>query len=258
MHNADIASFKSFPFLRDEFFLKLLAGMDVVDGMDFKEFLFNAQCTYYKCYIDGNFDVNVFLSAQSAAPIQCPFSRAKGSKNVRFIADESPLKAKLSFYFGGLVSVSSIGHFKQPNIQIVNESNLIVTARDVAVYTGQEYSIDLNGLSDELLMVCSESAVFKIMNPKGSMLAELCKVQQVFSASDLIFLLGRNKTRNIYCFAPDRLKEAVNLLVYAKIIGLSLSHALETLQKSTVPSRLEPYAEILSAEYIRENPDLFK
>lgn len=255
MHSFEVSQFKSFPFLRDEFFLEILSqfkGRPFQDSFD--KFLFKSQYTYYQCYIQPTFNVGEFLASSSKAPPQCPFSRTKTDGKLKFIVDESVLRSKLSFFNQGRISVSSTESFETPNFQIVN-LNSPITARDAAIYPGNHFKVNLDNLRRHSLVILSDEATFEVVSPDDSVIKALSEVKRKFTAADMRCLLS--SVAKIHVFADYKLTEVLNTMIYAKIVDFPLKDALKSIPSSTIPSRLEPYLEILTTEYIFKNSDLF-
>ena len=175
---------------------------------------------------------------------------------MKFIVDEAILRANISILYGGQISVSSINTFKGANFQVIRQGECAISPLDAFICTGGEFSVCLDAFQPELPVICSEKAVFKIIHPREEALKALCEFKATFSAADLA-CLTRNRV-SIFCFDEEKLPEVLNLLVYAKIANFPLQKALQAVPRSTTPSRLEPYLELLTPEYISNNRDLFQ
>ena len=101
-----VAEFYSFPFLRDEVFLKLLRAVNVTKG-GFRDAVFKAQLAYYQQYINPTFNSALLLAPRTDIPPQCPFSRKRKVGTELSALDENLLKPGLAFYAEGRVSMSS-------------------------------------------------------------------------------------------------------------------------------------------------------
>jgi hypothetical protein len=255
MHSPSLGQFKSFPFLRDELFLQILAQFERIPIADsFGNFLFKAQCAYFQRYIDIDFDGAELLAASSMAPAQCPFSSAKPGGKSKFIVDESVLRSKMSLFHQSKISVSAIDSFANPNFQILT-SGASCNAQDASLFMDQEFTVESENFRSAPLIIISENATFRFQSHEGELIRALAHFKQKFTAADIRCLLGKDS--KFFIFSNEHMAEVLNLFIYAKITNFGLEDALKSVPHSKTPSRLEPYLDILTPEYVYENPDLF-
>jgi len=256
-----IAEFYNFPFLRDQLFLSFIKTLEPNNLENFEGFILNSQTEYFKKFIKPEFNQQI-LKKSSVKVSKCPFAPIPSSS--------SPIKPfsyeQISTVRYSLIEDIHISDMKIDNltVNIVKPDNERAhDAMFTILLTGIHHNLDFNNSNVQYIMMTDT----KLLNtipllderlPSCRIINEILKIKPLLTSSDALFLVPKN-VLVINSFDIDRL---LNLIIYLNILKLPLN--LEVLKsigltsKNINPSFLEPYADVLTPEYVQNNAKLFQ
>lgn len=279
-----VTDFYSFPFLRDQWFienlkLKFSSKQIATIPEDICNFILELQMDYYSTFINPLFKAEMITalstSTSTGSSSKCPFARIKTSNTIQKIP---PFATE---------SLSRVIYSKIDSVHIIkriNETNgfeekkvviRIISPNERSDFPSTDYQILLNGLhkdfkmddinSNNLIILLPETKICPVhignvsaCRFSSEILAELCKVRKTLTASDLLFLFPSK----VLVINPIELDRFINLAVYMNIFGVpfklqEIKRFPAYCSKNLEPSFIEPYSDVLSVDFIKENSDLF-
>lgn len=230
--------FYHYPFLKNEsfkLFLKQLNLKASITPDKLKSFILKAQVAFYISFVDSQFEATSLRAPNKAKISKCPFApKINEKRDVPF--------ACLNILNEISADILTIDSFKvilteTVNTQVFNNEN------------GLCYVIPSN-----FKFIASNFTT----NSFGETFQELFKTKQTFYASDLLFLMPNS----VFVIDPLVIEIFLNFISYFDILNLEKSFenlkAVGLASKNLSPSQLEPYADVLSVDYIQSNSDFFK
>lgn len=260
LHTSNNSSpFYSFPFLRDFLFISYFRSLKPQTVNEFESFIFKAQLDYYLQFIDKSYNHSQYISSLLNSASRCPFA-----------SKQSTLAKSLSFV------IEPISKVRYTLLQDVHISDMNLSGLTVnLIHAGSEIAQDaqfkmfLNGTHDSLKhlnesILCNNAQFSNIKLesfPQARFTPDLTAAiikakSNSLSASDVHYLFPSNTM----IINQDSIDKILNILVYLNIAGIPLT--LETLKMTGIggtgqPSSIEPYEDVLSIEYLQNNPNIF-
>lgn len=236
---AKLHAFYNFPFLKNESFKSFLKELNhkvPATLVNLKSFILKAQIAFYISFVDSDFDSSILRTLTKAKESKCPFAAIFAQNSEVPIACMNIFDRDEGTEILVIGSVEFILTSKTENVVFNNITGVMYVIPSDSTFTGSNFN--------------SESY--------GNILQELLKTKQVFTASDLLFLFPNS----VFVIERSEIDLFLNLMSIFDILNIDKS--LENFRstgitaKNLPPSPLEPYADLLSVEYIRANPDFFK
>ena len=256
--NRFISEFYNYPFLRDQLFLSFFKTLAYETAADFEIFILMAQIDYYNKFINSEFDHKI-LTKSTEKVSKCPF--APRIKTVTPFNYEPISKIKYSLIENTHISDMNVDNL---TVQLVKPGcERSFDAKFHVLLSGTHQELNFNDPEFNYIMLSDTKLTEIVPLNKDQALSsciinEIFKVKQVITASDALFLFPSN----VLVINTSDLDRLLNFIIYLNILKYPLN--FNTLKKSGIasktlePSQLEPYADILTPEYIQNNSDLFQ
>ena len=252
------SSFHAFPFLRDDAFLHYARTLQSSiphpsSILELESFLLHCQLKYHQECICPQSDVRP--ASSPAIPASCPFAQNRSTG--RFILTDIGAVQSTTFNSGSIKCARTAT--SAPSILIAPPG--LFTAPPPAckaiVFDGK-MQVTLP-LPSTVLLFGTPNACFDLSSAKsGNSVIDALSRLRDFTTADMKFLFPAS---NISCTeSTDRI---INILIFS--LALDNEHLLQAMGTrpfwtgcSQQPSILEPYADVLTAEFVHENTDLFR
>ena len=255
-----IAEFYNFPFLRDQLFLSFIKTLEPNNSKNLENFILNIQEEYFKKFINPEFNQQI-LTKSSVKVSKCPFAPIPSSSPIKPFSYEQISKVRYSLIENIHISDMKIDNLTVNIVKPDNERTH--DARFTILLTGIHHNLDFNNSNVQYIMMTDTKLSNTIpLLDEGltsyRIINEILKIKPLLTASEALFLVPKN-VLVINSFDLDRV---LNLIIYLNILKLPLN--LEVLKsigltsKNLNPSFLEPYADVLTPEYVQNNAKLFQ
>lgn len=257
-----ITEFYNYPFLRDQLFLSFIKTLVPPNHLeDLQNFILNSQAEYFKKFINPKFHQQI-LKKSPVKVSKCPFAPNPAvSAPIKPFSYEPISKVR---YF--LIENTHISDMKINNLTVNIVKPDSERTRDswfTILLTGIHCNLDFNDPNVKYIMMTDTklSNITPFLDerlPLPNTINEIFKIKPLLTASDAHFLFPNN----VLIINPSDLDLVLNLIIYLNIFKLPLS--LDVLKsiglsaKNSNPSSLEPYADILTPEFIQNNLELFQ
>lgn len=258
-HDELISEFYNYPFLRDQLFLSFIKTLKPEDLADFENFILKAQAEYFKKFINPDFDQQVLSKPSKIS--KCPFAPKASTSYIRPFSYEPISKIRYSFIENTHISDMKIDNL---TVNIVKpESERAKDAKFNVLLSGVHLNLDFNQ-HESLYIIMTETRISNIIpvtidhRLPCDTINKILKVKTLLTAADALFLFPEN----VLVINSVDLDRLLNIIIYLNIFKLPLNlkslKSIGLTSKSLTPSFLEPYADILTPEYIQNNFDLFQ
>lgn len=257
-HSELISEFYNYPFLRDQLFLSFIKTLkpDYLDN--FENFILKTQSEYFKKFINPEFNEQVLSNPSKIS--KCPFAPKACNAFIRPFAFEPISRIRYSFIENTHISDMKIDNL---TVNIVKpESERAKDAKFNVLLSGIHLNLDFN--NESLYIMMSDTRISHIVplttdhRLAYDAINEILKFKTVLTAADALFLFPEN----VLVINSVDLDRLLNIIIYLNIFKLPLNlkslKSIGLTSKSLTPSFLEPYADILTTEYIKNNFDLFQ
>lgn len=258
-HNELISEFYNYPFLRDQLFLSFIKTLKLEDLADFENFILKSQAEYFKKFINPDFDQQILANPSKVS--KCPFAPKVINSLIKPFSYEPISKVRYSFIENTHISDMKIDNL---TVNIVkSENERADNAKFTVLLSGVHYNLDFNNPESLYIMMVDTriSNVIPVINDHQlpcHIINEIFKVKTLLTAADVLFLFPEN----VLVINSVDLDRVLNIIIYLNIFKLPLTlsslKSIGLTSKSLTPSFLEPYADILTPEYIQNNMDFFQ
>ncbi len=246
------ASFHHFPFLRDHLFVSFFKKSSP-NLIDFDSFILTSQLDYYLKFINNNYSPTM----DSKSISKCPFASKTTTNPCSFVVETL---SSLRYTLLQDVHISDM-NLSGLTVQLIRPGSEMALDAEIKLFlSGQHTKIaNISVLcSDTRYCFDYESSFDNGRFSPGLTKAIITAKSNALTASDVNYLFPSA----ILIIKPDHIDRFLNLVVYLKISGIPLT--LDNLRMamngiiSSEPSSIEPYEDVLSIEYLQNNPNIFK
>jgi hypothetical protein len=258
-----IEEFHNYPFLRDQLFLSFIKSSFKLDSLtNLEKFILKTQAEYFKKFLNPEFDQKILENSSKVS--NCPFAPKTTSSPIKSFSYESISRIRYSLIENTHISDMN---FNNLTVNIVKpDCERSIDSKFTVLVSGIHHNLDFNNPKVQYILMTdtkiSNSSTIPVIGDHRlpcNIINEIIRVKPYLTGADALFLFPEN----VLLINPCDIDRVLNIIVYLNILNLPfdfnfLKSVGLTSKTGGSPSSLEPYADILTLEYIQNNVQLFQ